>query len=134
VALEQDVGIAPEGLHKHWPLRVLLVEHDPDTRALIANALGARGITVDEANDANAALAIARYAPPDVIVYSVGWSSGVHRLHQIEDAAEHASGHAPAIVVITPIWMRLRNRGVTLRGPLRVPELLRAIDRAIELG
>lgn len=110
--------------------RVLLVDGDVSMRALLADALSAQGLTVDEATDARDALAIVNVAPPDVVVYALGWGSGLHQLDEIERSIADRGARAPAIVLTTPVWMRAR-RGITLRGPLRVPDVIAAIGRAL---
>ncbi len=110
--------------------RVLLVDGDVGTRTLLAQALTMQGLTVDEASDAHDAMAIAAVAPPDVVVYSLGWGSGLHQLDELEETVEERGVRAPAIVLTTPVWMRA-TRGITLRGPVRIAELLTAISRAL---
>lgn len=110
--------------------RVLLVDGDASTRTLLAEALSTQGMTVDEASDAHDAMAIAVAAPPDVVVYSLGWGSGLHQLDELEEAVEDRGARAPAIVLTTPVWMRAR-RGITLRGPLRIADLVDAIGHAL---
>ncbi len=73
---------------------------------------------------------IAAVAPPDVVVYSLGWGSGLHQLDELEETVEERGVRAPAIVLTTPVWMRA-TRGITLRGPVRIAELLTAISRAL---
>ncbi len=110
--------------------RVLLVGGEDATRALVAEELCARGLTVDEAVDAHDALAIVDYAPPDVVVYSLGWGAGLHALDRLREAMMEHGDRAPAIVLTTPGWARA-HRGITLRGRVPVPELLDAIERAV---
>jgi DNA-binding NtrC family response regulator len=110
--------------------RVLIVDGDAAARTRLAEALTTQGLTVDEARDARDAMAIAVVAPPDVVVYSVGWGSGVHQLDVLEEAVEESGSRAPAIVLTTPAWMRA-TRGITLRGAVRVVDLVSAIGRAL---
>ena len=50
------------------PPRVLVVDDDPDVRALVAAVLSDDGYAVDAAHDAPAAVAALRASPPDAIV------------------------------------------------------------------
>lgn len=129
---QSDVFASAERATAQKPTRhrVLLVDGDVGTRTLLAQALTMQGLTVDEASDAHDAMAIAVVAPPDVVVYSLGWGAGLHQLDELEEAVEERGAPAPAIVLTTPVWMRAK-RGITLRGPVRIAELLAAIRRAL---
>jgi DNA-binding NarL/FixJ family response regulator len=106
--------------------RVLLVHGDAHARHALASTLATEGMTVDEARSARDAEAIAGYAPPDVVVYGLGWGS---RLRQL-DALSAAVEQRPAVVLLTPAWVRAR-RGVTLRGRVGSAELVSAVGRAL---
>jgi CheY-like chemotaxis protein len=112
--------------------RILLVDGEPDSRELLAEALADHGYAVDEATAARDALDVVDLAPPDVIVYSIAWSAGRHALRQLEDAVRERTGVAPSVVLETPPWMRLRpTRGRVLRRPVQLGDLLVAIHGAL---
>ncbi len=110
--------------------RVLLVNGEDASRSMLAQALAEQGITVDEASDAHDALEIVDYAPPDVVVYTLGWGAGLHELDELEAAVEEHGECPPAVVLSTPAWIRAQ-RGITLRGPAQIHELIAAIRRAL---
>lgn len=110
--------------------RVLIVDRDVTARSRLAEALTSQGLTVDEARAAEDAMAIASAAPPDVVAYSVGWGSGLHQLDLLEELVAQARSRPPAIVLTTPLWMRA-TRGITLRGAVRIVDLVSAIERAL---
>lgn len=110
--------------------RVLLVDGDAETRTMVAQALVDDGLTVDEAVDANDALTIVDYAPPDVVVYSLGWGAGLRALDRLEEAVIEHGDPAPAVVLRTPAWVRA-ERGITVRGRVAVHELVAVIERAV---
>ncbi len=110
--------------------RVLLVDSEGFTRNMLAQALAEQGLTVDEARDAHDALEIVDYAPPDVVVYTLGWGAGLHQLDELEASVEEHGECPPAVVLSTPGWVRAK-RGITLRGPVRIHELVAAIRRAL---
>lgn len=129
----QDVFVNAERATARRPRRhrILLVDGDVGNRTLLADALTGQGLTVDEASDAHDAMAIAVVAPPDVIVYSLGWGAGLHQLDEIQAAVGDLE-RLPAIVLTTPVWMRAR-RGITLRGPVGIGELVTAIGHALTM-
>ncbi|HEY8432288.1 MAG TPA: hypothetical protein VIL20_28140 [Sandaracinaceae bacterium] len=106
------------------------MDDDVETRTMVAQALADEGLTVDEACDAHDALAIVGYAPPDVLVYHLGWGAGLHALDDLERSIVERGHRRPAIVLSTPSWVRAR-RGITLRGRVGVHELIAAIERAV---
>jgi CheY-like chemotaxis protein len=110
--------------------RILIVEHDDESRAAMVKALEDPEVVVDEASDANAALEIARYAPPDVLVYAMAWGSGPRSLEALRTEIERTRGAPAALVRLVPSWMPFK-RGVTLTHPIRPSELPQAVERAL---
>lgn len=129
---QPDLFTSAERATKKKPARdrVLIVDGNVTSRTELAEALASQGLTVDEARGAEDAMAIASAAPPDVVVYSVAWGSGLHQLDLLEELVAQARSRAPAIVLNTPVWMRA-TRGITLRGAVRIVDLVSAIERAL---
>jgi CheY-like chemotaxis protein len=110
--------------------RILIVEPEDEARAAMSKALRDDGFVVDEATAANDATEIARYAPPDVIVFAMTWGSGLRSLEALRTEIESTRGASPAVVLLVPAWMPFK-RGVTLQHPIRPYELPEAVRLAL---
>jgi two-component system, NtrC family, C4-dicarboxylate transport response regulator DctD len=122
------------------PIRVLVVDDDPDFVLMVHDALSATdaGFAVDEATSAEVALTRLRGAAPDVILmdYQLGGPDGLTLLENLraQDAA------VPVVMVTGYPTPALRQRaealGVSafLIKPVFVPDLRRAVQQALNRG
>ncbi|HUQ10358.1 MAG TPA: response regulator [Steroidobacteraceae bacterium] len=115
-------------------LRVLVVEDDPDARALIARILNDSGAQPIETSSAENALDVIRAQPPDVVVSDIGMPQldGYEFLRKVR-AAGFDSKRLPAIALTA--FARLQDRDdaiaagfqVHLAKPVRGEALISAI-------
>ena len=88
------------------PLRVLLVEDDDPTSALLVELFGEMGFTVDRYAETERAIAAAQHGRPDLVVTDL-WVSGDHRrawqnVGRLREAADGVpflllTGHSDAL-------------------------------------
>jgi PAS domain S-box-containing protein len=99
---------ADQGSRLHR-VRILVVEDDPDARALIARILADAGAHVSEAPNAEAAMALIRIAVPDVLVSDIGMAQldGYQLLRNLRSAGIDAA-RLPAIAVTA--FSRVQDR------------------------
>lgn len=114
--------------------RVLLVEDDPDSRALMAHVLGRAGAEVSVASSAARALELLARRPPDVLISDIGMPSMdgyelMRRVRQMEPSRQ-----PPAIAVTAYASEADRRRAldagyqIHLGKPVEAAELAVAVD------
>jgi len=122
--------------------RVLIVEDDPDTTDILIRALRSVGFATEAASDGYEALAAARRVRPDVIIMDLrlpgmdGYEALSHLKRNI------TTGTIPIIAISAHVTNpeaereRLLMLGATefLLKPVAIEELIRTVDRAIELS
>jgi CheY-like chemotaxis protein len=109
--------------------RVLVVDDDPDLRAMMAQLLTGEGFDTDVASNGQDALDKAHANPPRVIVLDMtmpvmdGWAFRAHQRHDV------ALAGIPVVVVSAVPPARLRNVGAAaaLQKPVCNDELIAAI-------
>lgn len=113
--------------------RVLLIEDDPDIRAVMADVLSAEGYCVVEAGDGLEGLERARERQPDVILLDLmmpkmdGWA--FRRAQQ----ADAALAGIPVVVVSAVMADRVHALRATahLHKPFDMDELLGVVGRCV---
>ena len=110
----------------------LIVEDDPDTRALIAETLERGGWSVRQARDGQQALMLAREHVPHVIVLdlALGRMSGLAVLRELKSWADQPT----AVVVVSAFGSCtylpvLVQADATIKKPFRPSDLLKQVDR-----
>jgi CheY-like chemotaxis protein len=90
-------------------VRVLVVEDDPDARALIVRILGDAGAMVDDAASAEAAMKHIRAKAPDVLVSDIGMAQldGYQLMRNLRSQGFDA-GKLPAVALTA--FTRLQDR------------------------
>ena len=81
------------------PLRILLVEDDPDTRRVLARLLRRRGHTVAEAGDLGTAVRASALGPFDLLISDLGLpdGSGLDLMRRLGTIPFNGNGHAPTV-------------------------------------
>jgi len=94
-ALDEPVAVRLDGL------RVLIVDDEPDSLALLEDVLRARGAKVDSASSAALALEKVRQMPPDVIVSDVGMpgEDGYSLIRKVRALPVGSGGRTPAVAL-----------------------------------
>ena len=135
-ALEPTPGAMPEAAPPMSvsPLRLLVVDDEEAVRQTLARLLRTAGHTVLEASDGPGALACLATVPVDLVCTDLGMPgmSGLELARQIE------SRHRGLPVILLTGWLEQPAgesgdpAGVEaiLRKPIRLAELLRAVDAA----
>ena len=107
--------------------RILLVEDDPETHAVVRLVLRHEGYTVETAPDAPTALAVIAAAPPDLLITDllmpdlIGWS--------VFARARRLSSTLPIIILseleteVPQQERELANQAVMLRKPFATDQL-----------
>jgi signal transduction histidine kinase/ActR/RegA family two-component response regulator len=82
-------------------LRVLVVDDEPDARALVSRLLEDSGAQVTTASSAAEALAAVANRPPDVLVSDIGMPTedGFALIRRLRDLPAEAGGNTPAIAL-----------------------------------
>lgn len=123
-------------------LRVLYVDDDADTRALMAFLLGVEGATVVAVASADEAVAAFDRQQPDVLVSDAqmpdrdGWGL----IEQVRTWSQARGGKTPAIAVTGSdsdadiAHSRLSGFDAHLLKPVEVDELVRTIARLVARG
>jgi PAS domain S-box-containing protein len=95
-------------------LRVLLVEDDGDSRALLNIALEAYGAVVDTASSASEALAMIKEARPDVLVSDIGMPDvdGYELIRQVRKLPPENGGLMPALALTGYAGEKDRERAI----------------------
>lgn len=117
----------------HPSHKVLLIEDDPDIRAIIADVLSSDGYSVDEAGDGLEGLQLARERHPDVILLDLmmprmdGWA-----FREAQRADEDLAG-IPVVVVSAAMAERVHAICATahLHKPFDMDELLGVVGRCV---
>jgi CheY-like chemotaxis protein len=114
--------------------RILVVEDDPSIGALIAAILEEEGYEPVVAKDGGEALRILRAARPDAVTLDLELP-GIDGRAVLRWLWENGTRAVPVIVVsaATEMLSREERRRVlcALRKPFEVPELVRAVSRAV---
>lgn len=115
--------------------RVLVVEDDPDLRALLTSTLANRGFAVAEARDGVDALSKLSPAFKDVIVLDLMMPrlSGIAFLRELEDRVLEP----PPVVIysayVEPITTSYPNVTAVLRKTAAIEDVMRAVAQSLEL-
>jgi PAS domain S-box-containing protein len=98
---ESDLAVPAGHLADFSGLKVLVVDDEPDARALMRRLLEDSGATVLEASSAAEALSLLRAARPDVLVSDIGMpgESGYALIRQIRALPPDAGGATPAVAL-----------------------------------
>ena len=115
--------------------RILLVDDDPETYAVLRLVLRHEGYTVETAPDASTALEMIATAPPDVLITDLimpdltGWS--------VFARARRLSPTLPIIIMseleteVPQQERELANQAVLLRKPFETDQLLSIVARLL---
>ena len=127
-------GNTPRSRAPPAALRILLVEDEAVIAALLAEVLAGLGheVCAIEATEINAVAAADRYRPGLMIVDArLGDGSGVSAVEEILRAR-----FVPHVFISGDVAKvhALRPEAVVLQKPFHEPELVRAIQRALEAG
>lgn len=102
IAVMHEVAAGPRGSmdEEEPPLRVLLVDDDPEIRLIVSFLLREAGYVVDEAADSSSAEATLSAAPIDVLLmdYSLGNEDGVETAGSLFRAV---AGPPPRLIFLT---------------------------------
>ena len=117
------------------PLRVLLVEDDDPTSALLVELLGEMGLAVERWADSEGAIAAARRCRPDLVITDL-WLSGDHRRAWQNVARLRATVEGVPFLLLTGHSAATEEGGQhgyrVLLKPFDVEELEHAIRELIE--
>jgi PAS domain S-box-containing protein len=102
------------------PLRVLVVEDEPDTREFLTRLLEAHGAQVSRAASAAEALSIFHDVRPDILISDIGLpeTDGYELMQQIRGASGAGSAGIPAIALTA--YARAEDRTRALRAGYQV--------------
>lgn len=119
--------------------RILVVDDDKDTRALLRNVLGSQGADVCEAGSAGEAMCIARSYRPEIVVSDIGMpeEDGYSFIRRLRALAEQELAGAPAIALTA--YARDEDKATALDAgyneylakPVEPGVLLEAITRLV---
>ncbi|MBI4349647.1 MAG: response regulator [Elusimicrobia bacterium] len=118
-------------------LRVLLIDNEPSTQALLESSLRSLGHTVTLAEDGAAGVELAKRDPaPELLVVDLTMDPKGTELVLEEISLDPRCANVPAIVLNVQRYATLRRRvgerpRVTLYKPFRLPELQNAIAQAL---
>jgi len=111
---------------------VLIVEDDPDLRALFRTALRSAGYAVVAVEDGLDALKFAEQTVPAAVVLDLGLPRLAGQDVQRELAADEATSQVPVIVVTgEPGDVDERGYACVLRKPIRPDELVAAVQNCL---
>ena len=116
-------------------LRVLIVEDDPDTQALLATVLQQHGAEVVAVESAVSALAEVARSKPDVIISDIAMAgeNGYDLIKKIRSLPAHAGGRVPAVALTAYAGAADRRRALLagfqthLAKPIEPDDLLAVI-------
>ena len=93
--------LVPAELLRLTGIRVLVVDDEPDARALVKRLLEDRGATVRTAGSADEAMSLFRENPPDVLVSDIGMpgEDGYSLIRRVRALLPEQGGHIPAIAL-----------------------------------
>jgi len=125
-------GVPSMSAERHETPRILIVEDDGDTRALLGIALRSHGFVVDEAEDAAAALGRMRDRPYDLVVtdYDMPGRTGTQMLCEARETGVLA-GAATLVVTAHPSPDGLEHDQRLLPKPIDLAILLRQVDEIL---
>jgi PAS domain S-box-containing protein len=116
-------------------VRVLVVDDEPDARALLAHLLGEHGAVVQSAASADEALQAFAERPPDVLVSDIGMPGrdGYQLIRELRALPVEAGGRTPAIALTAFARSEDRTRALLagyqlhVAKPIEPHELLAAL-------
>lgn len=121
------------------PGQILLVDDDPDFRAMVATAFTRAGFSVREATNGKAALAVLREHPVDLIVTDIIMpeADGYEVILRLQAMPSRPpliamSGGSLRLRMELPSMARLLGADAAFEKPLDLPALLREASRLID--
>lgn len=134
VAVDSNVQIAG--------VRVLVVDDDPDARALLQRLFEERGATVSTASSATEALAILQAERPDVLISDIGMpdEDGYALIRRVRSLLPEHGGRTPAIALTAYARTEDRVKAVVagfqhhLAKPIETVELLVTVASMVRTG
>ncbi|MBI5200154.1 MAG: response regulator [Elusimicrobia bacterium] len=122
------------------PLRILLIDNEPNTQELLKRDLESLGHAVTLAEDGASGVEFAKMDPaPELLVLDLMMDPKGTELVLEEIALDPRTANVPAVVLSVQRYATLRRRvgekpRITLYKPFRLPELQNAVAQALALA
>lgn len=142
---QREREVQPRRLHGDWNgdwngSRVLVVDDNPTNRQLVRDMLEPEGLTVDEAEQGDRALTLARATPPDLVLMDIRMPVMDGYATLLAMQADPVLQQVPVVAltasVMEPESTRIRQAGFQgyLRKPVGRQELLQELARFLAHG
>jgi CheY-like chemotaxis protein len=130
------LAAVPRVLPKLDGVRVLVVDDEPDARALATRLLSGQGATVTTAENAADAFRLLREIHPDVLVSDIGMpgEDGLSFIKRVRDLPEGEGGNTPALALTAYARMEDRMNAILAGFQMHIVKPVEAAELLTMVG